>query len=199
MTSGNLPLEDILELEHEALAETGNIILNGCLATIANLLQRTLKISLPEILRGDSAALFNLPPPPTPATSSCSSTSISRFASATSRAISRCLMDLPSLEASRSCWTNSSQNSRRPRCPRMLETAQKDLSWMLFDALDLGVALLDGDRRVVAWNAWLASARHFPREAAIGRRLEDLFPRGQRPTRFYRRVGFAANRALRAF
>src|ERR1700744_1693581 len=64
VTSSDLPLEDIIELEQEALAETGNIILNGCLATIANELQRTLKISLPEILRGDSEALFNLPPPP---------------------------------------------------------------------------------------------------------------------------------------
>jgi chemotaxis protein CheC len=66
VTSSALPLEDILELEQEALAETGNIILNGCLATIANLLQRTLKITLPEILRGDSRALFDLPPPPSP-------------------------------------------------------------------------------------------------------------------------------------
>src|SRR5690242_11444532 len=33
-------LEDIIDLEHEALAETGNIILNGCLATIANVLDR---------------------------------------------------------------------------------------------------------------------------------------------------------------
>lgn len=64
VTSGDLPLEDIIELEQEALAETGNVILNGCLATIANQLQRTLKISLPEILRGDSKALFNLEPPP---------------------------------------------------------------------------------------------------------------------------------------
>jgi chemotaxis protein CheC len=64
VTDGSLPLEDIIELEQEALAETGNIILNGCLATIANQLQRTLKISLPEILRGDSHALFNLAPPP---------------------------------------------------------------------------------------------------------------------------------------
>ena len=64
VTSNDLPLEDIIELEQEALAETGNIILNGCLATIANQLQRTLKISLPEILRGDSRELFNLPPPP---------------------------------------------------------------------------------------------------------------------------------------
>lgn len=64
VTSGTLPLEDIIDLEQEALAETGNIILNGCLATIANQLQRTLKISLPEILRGDSQFLFSLPPPP---------------------------------------------------------------------------------------------------------------------------------------
>lgn len=60
----HLPLEDIIELEQEALAETGNIILNGCLSTIANLLQRTLKISLPEIVRGSSHELFNLAPPP---------------------------------------------------------------------------------------------------------------------------------------
>jgi chemotaxis protein CheC len=64
VTSGNLPLEDIIELEQEALAETGNIILNACLATIANQLHRTLKISLPEILRGKSQMLFSLPPPP---------------------------------------------------------------------------------------------------------------------------------------
>jgi len=30
-------LEDVIDLEQEALAETGNIILNGCLATIANM------------------------------------------------------------------------------------------------------------------------------------------------------------------
>ena len=29
-------LEDVIDLEQEALAETGNIILNACLATIAN-------------------------------------------------------------------------------------------------------------------------------------------------------------------
>ena len=62
VTGGDLPLEDIIELEQEALAETGNIILNGCLATIANQLNRTLRISLPEILHGDSEKLFALSP-----------------------------------------------------------------------------------------------------------------------------------------
>lgn len=64
VTGGDLPLEDIIELEQEALAETGNIILNGCLSTIANLLRRSLRISLPEVLRGDGAELFDLAPPP---------------------------------------------------------------------------------------------------------------------------------------
>lgn len=64
VTKSDLLLEDIIELEQEALAETGNIILNSCLATIANQLRRTLKISLPEIIRGESCELFNLTPQP---------------------------------------------------------------------------------------------------------------------------------------
>ena len=90
VTSSDLPLEDIIELEQEALAETGNIILNGCLATIANLLHRTLKISLPEILRGDSRALFSLDPPPEPGLSFCSCTSIFWYMNAISRDILPC-------------------------------------------------------------------------------------------------------------
>ena len=66
VVGGDLSIEEIIELEQEALAETGNIILNGCLATIANELKRSLKISLPEILHGDSQAFFNLEPPPPP-------------------------------------------------------------------------------------------------------------------------------------
>jgi chemotaxis protein CheC len=64
ITGGDLPLEDIIELEQEALAETGNILLNSCLATIANLLHRSLKMSLPEVLRGNAAAFFSLADPP---------------------------------------------------------------------------------------------------------------------------------------
>jgi chemotaxis protein CheC len=64
ITGGDLPLEDIIELEQEALAETGNVLLNSCLATIANMLQRSLKMSLPEVLRGNAATFFSLAPPP---------------------------------------------------------------------------------------------------------------------------------------
>jgi chemotaxis protein CheC len=59
-----LSLEEIIELEQEALAETGNVILNSCLATIANSLESSLKISLPEVLRGESSRFFALDPPP---------------------------------------------------------------------------------------------------------------------------------------
>jgi chemotaxis protein CheC len=52
------PLEDIVNLEDEALAETGNIILNSWVATIANLLKRGLKMSLPIVVRGASRELF---------------------------------------------------------------------------------------------------------------------------------------------
>ena len=53
-------LEDVIDLEQEALAETGNIILNACLATIANVLRHTMRMSLPTVIRGDGAALFGV-------------------------------------------------------------------------------------------------------------------------------------------
>lgn len=59
----HLSLEDIAELELEALAEIGNIILNGCMGTISNLLQRSLTMSLPEILRGHGLNFFDLSTP----------------------------------------------------------------------------------------------------------------------------------------
>lgn len=50
--------DEVLEMESEVLAETGNIILNGCLGSIANMLQKSLKMSLPEVRRGSSEAVF---------------------------------------------------------------------------------------------------------------------------------------------
>jgi chemotaxis protein CheC len=53
-----IPPADILDLEDEALAETGNIILNSWLATIANLLKQSLKTSLPKVIRRDQRHIF---------------------------------------------------------------------------------------------------------------------------------------------
>jgi len=53
-----LSLEEIVDLEQDALAEIGNIILNGCLVVMANTLKDSLDISLPSVLRGDSDRIF---------------------------------------------------------------------------------------------------------------------------------------------
>jgi chemotaxis protein CheC len=58
LVGAELSLDDIMELEQEALAETGNILLNSCLSTIANSLERNLKISLPEVIHGEGEDFF---------------------------------------------------------------------------------------------------------------------------------------------
>lgn len=60
VVGGDLSLEELVELEQEALAETGNILLNACLGTIANHLERSLRISLPEVVHGDGDEFFDL-------------------------------------------------------------------------------------------------------------------------------------------
>jgi chemotaxis protein CheC len=62
VVGGDLTIEDIFELEQEALAETGNVLLNGCLGTIANHLGRSLRISLPEVLYGEGTEFFEAAP-----------------------------------------------------------------------------------------------------------------------------------------
>jgi chemotaxis protein CheC len=62
VTGGALSADDAADMEDEALAETGNVVLNSCLATMANMLQRPLSMSLPEVIRGDGSKLFNLSP-----------------------------------------------------------------------------------------------------------------------------------------
>ncbi len=51
---------ELAEMEREALAETGNIILNGCLASMANMLRQSLNMSLPEVSEGSGQDLFDL-------------------------------------------------------------------------------------------------------------------------------------------
>lgn len=59
----DVPHDDVQAMEEEALAETGNIILNGCLATIANMLQLSLEMSLPSVLRGSGPQLLEIEGP----------------------------------------------------------------------------------------------------------------------------------------
>lgn len=60
VTGGDLSAQEVVEMEGEALCETGNVILNACLATMANMLKRSLTMTIPEVIRGDSASLFEI-------------------------------------------------------------------------------------------------------------------------------------------
>ncbi|WP_371416745.1 chemotaxis protein CheX [Sphingosinicella sp. BN140058] len=62
VTGDEMSPEDVVAIEDEALAETGNVILNGCLATMANMLRRPLTMSIPVVCRGPGRDLFECEP-----------------------------------------------------------------------------------------------------------------------------------------
>ena len=53
------PVAAITELEREALTEIGNIILNACLSSFGDLLEREVATSLPRYVSGSSGAVFD--------------------------------------------------------------------------------------------------------------------------------------------
>lgn len=52
--------DELAAMEQEALAETGNVILNATLGTMANMLRRSLSMSLPAVITGPGPALLQL-------------------------------------------------------------------------------------------------------------------------------------------
>ncbi|MCR6631025.1 MAG: chemotaxis protein CheC [Magnetospirillum sp.] len=63
MLGDEVPLEQLTELEQEALLEVGNIILNACLGSLANQLALPVEGSLPAYVRGRSARILDLGQP----------------------------------------------------------------------------------------------------------------------------------------
>lgn len=55
-----LSAAEISELEQDTLAELGNILLNSCLATLANILHRDIHTALPETYTGDWHKILQL-------------------------------------------------------------------------------------------------------------------------------------------
>src|SRR5262245_49285005 len=45
-----------------------------------------------------------------------------------------------------------------------------------FDAVDIGIIVLDQQHRIVGWNEWIERVSRQPREAALGKTLFDVFP-----------------------
>jgi chemotaxis protein CheC len=56
----SLSLKDVIDLQDEALAEIGNVLLNNWVAMIANLLKRNLPMSFPVVIRGDGRRVFEV-------------------------------------------------------------------------------------------------------------------------------------------
>ncbi|MGQ9367241.1 chemotaxis protein CheC [Azospirillum sp. ST 5-10] len=54
-------LDEIIEMEQEALSEIGNIIINSCLSTLANMLQERITTSLPRVIYGGAGEILVRP------------------------------------------------------------------------------------------------------------------------------------------
>ena len=150
-----------MELEQEALAETGNILLNGCLGTIANNLQRSLRISLPEVVHGaEGAELFHPSPPPRCGrqrpvylyqSSAVRRRNIQGYIAYAPGRI------CPRWRRSRTCSLHSSSATPARRSLRLMSPEQNDSDKAVLDAINGGVIVLSASERVVVWNAWMAS------------------------------------------
>jgi transcriptional regulator with PAS, ATPase and Fis domain len=46
----------------------------------------------------------------------------------------------------------------------------------VFDALDVGIVVLDSHGSIIVWNDWLAGVSRISKESALGKNLCDLFP-----------------------
>ncbi|MFZ4285728.1 chemotaxis protein CheC [Variovorax sp. HJSM1_2] len=58
MLHSQMGLEDLVEFEQEAMCELGNIIMNGCMAAISDLLAIPFASTLPEYLVDDAGAVL---------------------------------------------------------------------------------------------------------------------------------------------
>lgn len=61
MVSDGVSCEELTAMEQEAMGEIGNIVLNACVGTLANLLGQELRGSLPVIQMGSGAAILSAP------------------------------------------------------------------------------------------------------------------------------------------
>ena len=65
MVGESVPLKELTEMEQEAMSEIGNIILNSCVGTLANIFSQELSGSLPAYHVGTSEEILNATGGPT--------------------------------------------------------------------------------------------------------------------------------------
>ncbi|MDB5959348.1 MAG: chemotaxis protein CheC [Massilia sp.] len=58
MVGDAVPFDELTAMEQEAMGEIGNIVLNSCVGTLANLFERELRGSLPVVQIASSAAIL---------------------------------------------------------------------------------------------------------------------------------------------
>jgi chemotaxis protein CheC len=58
IVGSEMSVREVIELEGEAITETGNIVLNCWISTLANLLKHNLTMSVPTLMRGSCASMF---------------------------------------------------------------------------------------------------------------------------------------------
>ena len=167
-------LEDVIDLEQEALAETGNIILNACLATIANVLRRTMRMSLPSVVRGDGETLFDVQ------VGGSGNMVLFLYIDFTIknrdiRGFIALLMDLPSIAALKEIVREFIEGIGQ-QTAGMLDDVSEFEYGSVFDALDVGIIVLDGQGRIVGWNDWIARVTRRSEQSVLGKRLFEMFP-----------------------
>ncbi|MFO7831567.1 MAG: chemotaxis protein CheC [Desulfuromonadaceae bacterium] len=59
LVDDSVPLESLGELEQDSLLEIGNIVLNACLGSFANLMRKEIEFELPTFLRGSCRNLLS--------------------------------------------------------------------------------------------------------------------------------------------
>ncbi len=65
MVGDAVPMEELTEMEQEAMSEIGNIILNACVGTLANIFNTELQGSLPSYMVGSSSDILSADDKPT--------------------------------------------------------------------------------------------------------------------------------------
>ncbi|MDD2558413.1 MAG: hypothetical protein PHH87_08985, partial [Desulfuromonas sp.] len=59
LIDNSFPLETLGELEQDSLLEIGNIVLNACLGSFANLMQKEIEFNLPTFIKGKCEQLLS--------------------------------------------------------------------------------------------------------------------------------------------
>src|SRR3954471_16160838 len=70
----------------------------------------------------------------------------------------------------------SNDKLRDKKPPAMLDDVSDFKYGPAFDAVDIGIIVLDQQHRIVGWNEWIARVSRQPRETVLGKNLFDIFP-----------------------